>query len=111
MRTYSIYQQPCPSCGLLVSTESTRCKCGYSLVSAVGEALALRDERDAQAKKIRLLRESLASETGAPSLSAQPTEAFRAQQADKVENIMEGFTNTQTKKIGRASCREREENA
>ena len=153
MRTYSIYQQPCPSCGLLVSTESASCKCGYSfesagtdgtrpeeqalqeeelfeaylaarveqtvaaleaaraefnadkfnprladkLVSAVGEALALRDERDAQAKKIRLLRESLAPETEAPSLSAQPTEAFRAQQAAKAEKIMEGFTNTQTK--------------
>lgn len=153
MRTYSIYQQPCPSCGLLVSTESANCKCGYSfvsagmdgtrpeeqalqdeelfeaylaarvdqtvaaleaaraefnadkfnprladkLVSAVGEALALRDERDAQAKKIRLLRESLAPETEAPSLSAQPTEAFRAQQAARAEKIMEGFADTRTK--------------
>lgn len=153
MRTYSIYQQPCPSCGLLVSTESASCKCGYSfesagmdgtypeeltlqeeelfeaylaarvdqtvaaleaaraefnadkfnprmadkLVSAVGEALALRDECDAQAAKIRQLRASLAPETETPSMSAQPTETFRAQQAAKAEKIMEGFTNTQTK--------------
>lgn len=67
------------------------------LVAAVGEALALRDERDAQAARIRQLRAALAPETEAPSLSAQPTEAFRAQQAAKAEKIMEGFANTRTK--------------
>lgn len=69
-----------------------------NLLRTVKEALALRDERDAQAAKIAQIRESLASEPEAPHLSAQPTDAFRAQQSTKAEKIMEGFTNTQTKK-------------
>ncbi|GAB4508970.1 MAG: hypothetical protein Tsb0026_08410 [Sulfuricaulis sp.] len=68
-----------------------------NLLRTVQEALALRDERDAQAAKIAQMRESLSSKPGAPALSAQPTEAFRAQQAAKAEKIMEGFTNTRTK--------------
>ncbi len=67
------------------------------LLRTVQEALALRDERDAQAAKIAQMRESLSSKPEAPALSAQPTEAFRAQQAAKAEKIMEGFTNTRTK--------------
>lgn len=67
------------------------------LLRTVQEALALRDERDAQAAKIAQMRESLSSKPGAPALSAQPTEAFRAQQAAKAEKIMEGFINTRTK--------------
>lgn len=67
------------------------------LLRSVQDALALRDERDAQAAKIAQIRESLPSKPDAPSLSAQPTEAFRAQQAAKAEKIMEGFANTRTK--------------
>lgn len=67
------------------------------LLRAVQDALALRDERDAQAAKIAQIRESLSSKPDAPSLSAQPTEAFRAQQSAKAEKIMEEFVNTETK--------------
>lgn len=68
------------------------------LLHTVQEALALRDERDAQAAKIRQMREALPSNPDtAPSLSAQPTEAFRAQQAARAERIMETFSNTETK--------------
>lgn len=67
------------------------------LLRSVQDALALRDERDAQAAKIAQIRESLPSKPDAPSLSAQPTEVFRAQQAAKAEKIMEGFANTRTK--------------
>lgn len=153
MRTYSIYQKPCPACGKVVSVDAKNCHCGYSfdsvnmnelppeeqalqeeelfeaylaarieqvvetvesaraelaadmsnqrkadnLLRTVQEALALRDERDTQAAKIAQLRASLAPKTDAPSLSEQPTEAFRAQQSAKVEKIMEGFANTQTR--------------
>lgn len=153
MRTYSIYQKPCPACGTTVSTDAARCNCGHSfrsgekeellpeaqalqeeelfgaylaaridqavaavesaraelaadvsntrkadkLLWTVQEALALRDERDAQATKIAQLRESLESNPAEPSMSAQPTEAFRAQQAAKAEKIVENFRNTQTK--------------
>lgn len=67
------------------------------LLRSVQDALALRDERDAQAAKIAQIRESLASKPDAPVLSAQPTEGFRAQQAAKAEKITEGFANTRTK--------------
>lgn len=67
------------------------------LLRSVQDALALRDERDAQAAKIAQIRESLASKMDGPALSAQPTEGFRAQQAAKAEKIMEGFANTRTK--------------
>lgn len=153
MRTYSIYQKPCPACGVVVAVETSYCACGYGfesvsgderppeeqalldeelfqaylqaridqavetveaaraefaaessdrrktdrLIHAVQEALALRDERDAQTLKIAQLRDSIPARTEAPSLSAQPTEAFRAQQAAKAEKIMESFANTQTK--------------
>lgn len=153
MRTYSIYQKPCPACGAVVTIETQNCSCGYGfdtmstderlpeeqalldeelfqayllaridqavetveyaraefaaetsnrrktdkLISAVQEALALRDERDAQTLKIAQLRESLPAHLEVPSLSAEPTEAFRAQQAAKAEKIMDSFTNTQTK--------------
>ena len=108
MRTYSIYQKPCPACGAEVAVETQYCNCGYGfesvstderhleeqalqdeelfqaylqaridqavetvesaraaftaetsnrrktdkLILAVQEALALRDERDAQTLKI-----------------------------------------------------------
>ncbi|MEW6330330.1 MAG: hypothetical protein AB1560_02615 [Pseudomonadota bacterium] len=153
MRTYSIYQKPCPACGMVISVDAKSCDCGYSfeppgnndilseeqalqeeelfeaylaarvdqvvaevesaraelmadisnhrkadkLLRMVQDALALRDERDAQAAKIRQLRSSLPEKPDAPSLSAQPTEAFRAQQAAKAERVMETFANTQTK--------------
>lgn len=153
MRTYSIYQKPCPACGKVVSVDTNSCDCGYAfdstskdellseeqalqeeelfeaylaaridqavatvesaraeladeisnqrkadkLLRAVQDALALRDERDAQAAKIAQIRESLSSKSDAPALSAHPTEAFRAQQSAKAEKIMEGFVNTQTK--------------
>ena len=153
MRTYSIYQKPCPACGTVVAVDAISCDCGYSfdsadkdellseeqalqeeelfeaylaaridqavamvesaraelaadissqrnadkLLRAVQEALALRDERDAQAARIAQIRESLTSKPDAPTLAAQPTEAFRAQQSAKAEKIMEGFVNTQTK--------------
>lgn len=153
MRTYSIYQKPCPACGAVVAVETRYCTCGYGfesvgtderlpeeqalqdeelfqayllaridqavetveaaraefaaessnrrktdkLILAVQEALALRDERDAQTVKIAQLRESLPAHPETPSLSAQPTEAFRVQQAAKAEKIMESFTNTETK--------------
>ncbi|MCR4300583.1 MAG: hypothetical protein NUV51_03160 [Sulfuricaulis sp.] len=67
------------------------------LILAVQEAIALRDEIDAQTLKIAQLRESMPANPEALSLSSQPTEAFRAQQASKAEKIMESFTNTQTK--------------
>lgn len=67
------------------------------LLCAVQEALALREERDAQAAKIAQLRGALPSKPDAPQVSAQPTEAFCAQQAAKAEKIMETFHNTQTK--------------
>lgn len=153
MRTYSIYQKPCPACGAVVAVETQNCTCGYGfdsmstderlpeeqalldeelfqayllarieqavetveyaraefaaeisnrrktdkLILAVQEALALRDELDAQTLKIAQLRESLPAKSEAPPLSAEPTEAFRAQQAAKAEKIMESFSNTQTK--------------
>lgn len=153
MRTYSIYQKPCPACGMVVSIDAKSCDCGYSfessgnndllseeqalqeeelfeaylaarveqvvaevesaraeltadisnrrkadkLLRTVQDALTLRDERDAQAAKIKHLRESLPAKPDASPVSAQPTEAFRAQQAAKAERIMEAFANTQTK--------------
>ena len=153
MRTYSIYQKPCPACGTVVSVDAKNCNCGYSfdasgkneppsdeqalqeeelfeaylaarvgqvvetvefaraelladmsnrrkadkLLRTVQEALALRDERDAQAAKIAQIRASLSSKPDAPALSAQPTEGFRAQQAAKAGKVMEGFDNTRTK--------------
>lgn len=153
MRTYSIYQKPCPACGTVVSVDTRSCDCGYSfdstskdellsdeqtlqeeelfeaylaaridqavatvesaraeliadmsnhhkadkLLRTVQEALALRDERDVQAAKIAQIRESLSPKSDAPSMSAQPTEAFRAQQSAKAEKIMEGFIDTETK--------------
>jgi hypothetical protein len=30
MSTYSIYQKPCPACGMVVSTGAKRCDCGYA---------------------------------------------------------------------------------
>ncbi|MHB8534546.1 MAG: hypothetical protein ACYDBW_03775 [Sulfuricaulis sp.] len=76
------------------------------LLQAVQEALALRDERDAQAAKIAQAREVAqtarerleAVESETPIISAQPTVAFKAQQAAKAEKIVEAFANTQTKK-------------
>ena len=153
MRTYSIYQKPCPACGTVVTIDAKSCGCGHSFASpgdndllteeqalqeeelfeaylaaridqavsavesaraelaadkhdrrkadkllrAVQDALSLRDERDTQAARIRQIRESLPPGPDTPALSAQPTEAFRAQQAARAEKIMEGFTNTQTK--------------
>lgn len=153
MRTYSIYQKPCPACGVAVSIDAKSCDCGYSfespgnndslseeqalqeeelfeaylaarveqvvaevesaraelmadisnhrkadkLLRAVQDALTLRDERDVQAAKIQQMRESLPAKPDAAPMSAQPTEAFRAQQAAKAERAMEAFANTQTK--------------
>jgi len=153
MRTYSIYQKPCPACGMVVSIDAKSCDCGYSfespgnsdllseeqalqeeelfeaylaarveqvvaavesaraelmadisnqrkadkLLRTVQDALTLRDERDVQAAKIQQMRESLPAKPDASPMSAQPTEAFRAQQAAKAERIMEAFANTQTK--------------
>jgi vacuolar-type H+-ATPase subunit I/STV1 len=155
MRTYSIYQKPCPACGAVVSVDIRNCHCGYDfdseskderrpeeqalqdeelfqaylqaridqaveavesaraeftaeksnrrntekLILAVQEALALRDEREVQMLKIAQLRESMPSNSNmeTPSLSAQPTEAFRAQESAKAEKIMASFANTQTK--------------
>ena len=34
MRSYSIYQKPCPACGAAVTVESNNCNCGYSFDSA-----------------------------------------------------------------------------
>lgn len=76
------------------------------LLQAVQEALALRDEREAQADKIAQAREiahaarkKLTPATPAlPNLSAQPTEAFKSKQAAKAEKIVEAFANTETKK-------------
>lgn len=67
------------------------------LLSAVQEALSLREDRDAQAARIAKLREALPSPPDAPQISEQPTEAFRAQQAARAEKIMEAFHNTETK--------------
>lgn len=67
------------------------------LLRTVQEALALRDERDAQTIKIAQIRESLSSKPDTPALSAQPTEVFRAQQTATAEKIMEEFANTRTK--------------
>ncbi len=122
MRTYSIYQKPCPACGMVISVDAKNCDCGYSfeppgnndllseeqalqeeelfeaylaarvdqvvaevesaraelmadisnhrkadkLLRMVQDALALRDERDAQAAKIRQLRSSLPEKPDAP---------------------------------------------
>ena len=155
MSAFSIYQKPCPSCGLLVSTDTQRCDCGYTfassatdaplpeeqllqdeelfqaylearvdqmvatvetarldlladpansrktakLVHAIQEALSLRDQRDAQAVKIAEARRAVQIARGNnvnENSSATPTEAFRAQQAAKVEKIMEAFKNTKT---------------
>ncbi len=155
MSAFSIYQKPCPACGLLVSTDTQRCDCGYALgssgtdaplpeeqllqdeelfqaylearvdqmvtavetarldllsdptnsrktaklVHAIQEALSLRDQRDAQAAKIAEARRAVQIAKGnnvSENSSATPTEAFRAQQAAKVEKIMEAFKNTKT---------------
>lgn len=153
MRTYSIYQKPCPSCGAAAAVNAGRCDCGHvfsptgngepspeeqalqeeelfaayltaridqaveaveaaraelagdlsdrrkadKLVRAVQDALSLRDERDAQADRIRQLRAALPSRPDEPVLSAEPTEAFRAQQTARAERLMETFANTETK--------------
>ena len=76
------------------------------LLQTVQEALTLRDEREAQATKIEqaqgvthAARAALTtSSPDVPVQSAQPTEAFRIQQAAKAEKIAEAFTNTETKK-------------
>lgn len=67
------------------------------LVRVIQEALTLRDERIAQAEKITRLRQSLAAANPEAAMSAQPTEAFRAQQSLKADRIMEAFSDTQTK--------------
>lgn len=83
------------------------------LLQALQDALMLREERDAQAAKTELARQAAqtaranvsaataipdeAGSTEAPKQSAEPTEAFRAQQAAKAAKIMEAFENTQTK--------------
>lgn len=76
------------------------------LLQTVQEALTLRDEREAQATKTEQARKTAqaareaftTSSPGVPVQSAQPTEAFRIQQAAKAEKIVEAFTNTETKK-------------
>lgn len=76
------------------------------LLQTVQEALALRDEREAQATKTEQARKTAqaareALTTSSPDIpvqSEQPTEAFRIQQAAKAEKIVEAFTNTETKK-------------
>lgn len=76
------------------------------LLQTVQEAFTLRDEREAQATKTEQARKTAqaardAFTTSSPEIpvqSAQPTEAFRIQQAAKAEKIVEGFTNTETKK-------------
>ena len=83
------------------------------LLQTLQDALMLREERDAQAAKTELARQAAqtvranvsaataipeeAGSTEAPNQSAEPTEAFRAQQAAKAAKIMEAFENTQTK--------------
>ncbi|MBI3547055.1 MAG: hypothetical protein HY081_10795 [Gammaproteobacteria bacterium] len=72
-----------------------------NLVQAIQEALSLRDQREAQAAKILDARQQLQIAHGKNPLennSSTPTDAFRAQQAAKVEKIMEAFENTKTKK-------------
>jgi hypothetical protein len=39
MSSYSIYQKPCPACGMAVSTSANRCDCGYTFGSADVTAL------------------------------------------------------------------------
>jgi AcrR family transcriptional regulator len=39
MSRYSIYQKPCPACGVLVSTETKLCDCGYSFESSAEDVL------------------------------------------------------------------------
>lgn len=76
------------------------------LLQAVQDALTLRDDREAQATKTeearktaQAAREALTTTSpDVPIHSAQPTEAFRLQQAAKAEKIVEVFTNTETKK-------------
>jgi len=83
------------------------------LLQILQEALRLREERDAQAAKTEFARQAARSarenlsatttppeKTGSaemPEQSAEPTEAFRAQQAAKAAKIMEAFENTRTK--------------
>jgi len=83
------------------------------LLQTLQDALRLRDERDAQASKTELARQAVqtarenvsaattmpeeADSAEALKQSAEPTEAFRAQQAAKAAKIMEAFENTQTK--------------
>lgn len=80
-----------------LAADSSNQRKADKLLRTVQEALALRDERDTQAAKIAQMRISIPSKPDAPTLSAEPTESFRAQQAAKAEKIMEGFANTQTK--------------
>jgi hypothetical protein len=76
-----------------------------ALLQAVQEAITLRDQREAQAAKSAQARDAVQMSKAklttitpdAPVMSAEPTEAFKAQQAAKAEKIVEGFTNTQTK--------------
>lgn len=71
-----------------------------NLVQAIQEALSLRDQREAQTVKIAQARRGLQIARGKISTennSPIPTHAFRAQQAAKVEKIMEAFENTKTK--------------
>jgi len=83
------------------------------LLQTLQDALTLREERDAQAAKTELarqavqtVRKSLSAATATPeeadsaetpNQSAEPTEAFRTQQAAKAAKIMEAFENTRTK--------------
>ncbi len=76
------------------------------LLQTVQEALTLRDEREAQAAKIAQARETAKAAreriepaiSDAPAISAEPTGAFKTQQAAKAEKIVEAFADTQTKK-------------
>jgi hypothetical protein len=76
------------------------------LLQTVQEAIKLRDERETQATKTEEARKTALAARDAlttpsadvPVQSAQPTEAFRIQQAAKGERIVEAFTNTETKK-------------
>ncbi|MHB8742515.1 MAG: hypothetical protein ACYC9L_05255 [Sulfuricaulis sp.] len=88
-----------------LATDPTNSRKAARLLQTVQEALTLRDEREAQAAKTeqaritaQAARTVLTPALDVPVQSAQPTEAFRIQQAVKAEKVAEPFTNTEIKK-------------
>src|SRR3989304_4401426 len=52
MKTYSIYQKPCPACGAVVSVDARRCNCGHAFESSTGIDARLPEEQVLQEEEL-----------------------------------------------------------